>query len=280
MNQPQPDGFLTPLPARIRLSHAYFQRLADINKIDILHVKGYAFGTDTYPVGRISTDVDILVHPAHVHRLMYVLKNDGWEIMTHFNTGSIFEHASTVYHPAWGLADIHKYFPGIGSADALATFLMLWKKRRTKEIAHYPCQLPSLVDAQLIVVTHGARAISKPHPDVVHLQKTMDDAKWRDLRKRADQLNSLIAFDTALGKLEQHRNNPDYLMWKVISEETSVFTEWRARLKFIPGLSNKLRILWQIISVNEDHLAMTLGHEPTRQEKRRKFFERFERILL
>ncbi|WP_438802984.1 nucleotidyltransferase family protein, partial [Isoptericola croceus] len=84
-----------PLKARILLSHAYFQNIATKNKIDVLHIKGYVFGADTYRPGRLSSDVDLLVRPAHVDRLVNILLEDGWSILTHFETGSIFEHAST-----------------------------------------------------------------------------------------------------------------------------------------------------------------------------------------
>ena len=45
-NTPEPQT--TPLAARIRLAHAYFQRIADMHSIDILHVKGYAFSQEIY----------------------------------------------------------------------------------------------------------------------------------------------------------------------------------------------------------------------------------------
>jgi len=49
-NTPEPQT--TPLAARIRLAHAYFQRIADMHSIDILHVKGYAFSQEIYRKGR------------------------------------------------------------------------------------------------------------------------------------------------------------------------------------------------------------------------------------
>lgn len=60
-NTPEPQT--TPLAARIRLAHAYFQRIADMHSIDILHVKGYAFSQEIYRKGRYSSDADLLVPP-------------------------------------------------------------------------------------------------------------------------------------------------------------------------------------------------------------------------
>ena len=70
-NTPEPQT--TPLAARIRLAHAYFQRIADMHSIDILHVKGYAFSQEIYRKGRYSSDADLLVRPSHVDRFVETL---------------------------------------------------------------------------------------------------------------------------------------------------------------------------------------------------------------
>ena len=61
------------------LAHAYFQRVANANGIDILHVKGYAFGPEVYRPERHSTDVDLLVRPSHVDRFVQALIAQGVE---------------------------------------------------------------------------------------------------------------------------------------------------------------------------------------------------------
>ena len=75
-----PELQTTPLAARIRLAHAYFQRIADMHSIDILHVKGYAFSQEIYRKGRYSSDADLLVRPSHVDRFVEILLADGWRI--------------------------------------------------------------------------------------------------------------------------------------------------------------------------------------------------------
>ena len=42
MEKTERQAASAPLKARIMLAHAYFQRVANANGIDILHVKGYA----------------------------------------------------------------------------------------------------------------------------------------------------------------------------------------------------------------------------------------------
>ncbi|MDO4252732.1 MAG: nucleotidyltransferase family protein [Rothia sp. (in: high G+C Gram-positive bacteria)] len=271
-------GTVTPLSARIRLSHAYFQRLADANGIDLLHVKGYAFGEEVFRPGRSSTDVDVLVRPGHLNRLMYLLQADGWRILTHFETGSIFEHAATLYHPVWGLTDVHRYFPGIGFADPAASFEQLWQGRRKKLIAHYPCSLPSLLDCRVITVVHSARSKDRYRFDVTYLQQTLSRQDWSLLRQRAQELDAELAFDTALGQLSRHRGQQYYLLWKAASQQVPAYQEWFARIERRPSIRGKIRVLLQIFTVNNDHLAMSLGHSPSRGERRQKFFKRFKRL--
>lgn len=269
-----------PLPARIRLSHAYFQALADRNGIDLLHIKGYAFGAEVYTPGRVSTDVDLLVRPAHINRFLYLLKSDGWRALTSFETGSIFEHAATLYHPAWGLTDVHRYFPGLNFYDQISAFNMLWEKRRVKEIAHYQCNVPQLVDCRNIVVIHGARSSdTEIHSDVQFLLETLNTNEWQQMRERIREFDSEIAMDAALGNIENHRGNRQYLFWKSATQPMPAPLQWLGRLQRAQGLRQKMHVFTNIVEINEDHLAMQLGHEPTHREKRHLFFERFERIF-
>lgn len=264
-----------PLKARIQLSHAYFQRTANLNKIDILHIKGYAFGTDAYREGRLSSDVDLLVRPAHLERFMYILQQDGWEILTHFETGSIFEHASTIYHPSWGLADIHRYFPGVGFTDPIQAFNLMWQDRRKKEIAHYACETLSVADSRLLVVVHDGRSLADARTDTGFLKQQLTTADWAGVRKRAVELDAELAFDTGLGQLERHKANKYYLLWKSMSEDVPAYIGWVARLRRAQGVAAKVHVVYQIFVVNEDHLAMELGHKPSRAEVRKRFLSRF-----
>ncbi|WP_185173384.1 nucleotidyltransferase family protein [Rothia nasimurium] len=263
-----------PLPIRIQLSHAYFQHLANRLRVDVLHVKGYAFADDVYRPGRSSTDVDLLVRPEHLDRFIEGALADGWRVLTHFETGSIFEHAMTLYHGSWGLVDIHRYFPGIGDAQGSA-FETLWQQRRTREIAHYPCYLPSLTDSRIFVVVHGARSENEYNADIEYLRKTLSPAEWQEMRDRLPALGAELAFAAALHELDGFTDHPDYLLWKSVSEKTSTYIRWKARFMHAKGFRAKMRVVFSIVLVNKDHLAMELGHPPTKEEVRQKFFSRF-----
>lgn len=273
-NTPEPQT--TPLAARIRLAHAYFQRIADMHSIDILHVKGYAFSQEIYRKGRYSSDADLLVRPSHVDRFVEILLADGWRIQAHFETGSVFEHAMTLYHASWGLTDIHRFFPGLGRhGDYEKTFDRIWAARKTRMIAHRPCTVPSDLDARLLVVLHRARAASRYSADINYLVSLLSYSDWQRLRARAEELDSSLAYSAAMGGLEQYRDDRDYLLWLSVSQDVPHYIQWIGRLQSATTLHDKLRTLKNIFLVNKDHLAMQLGRTPTKAEIRAKFFERF-----
>lgn len=274
VSQPQD----VPLAIRIQLSHAYFQYLAETHGLDILHIKGYAFAQEVYRPGRISTDVDILVRPSHIERLVELALADGWKILAHFETGSIFEHAMTLYHGSWGLVDIHRYFPGLGAPDG-SIFDVLWSQRRIKFIANYPCYVPSLVDSRITVVVHGARSIVNRNPDITYLQETLSTTDWRRMQERVPELEAELAYAAALGHLDKFTYHPDYLLWKSVSEDTPDYLRWKARFMHAHGIRQKAKVIFSILFVNKDHLAMELGHSPSKAEIREKFFSRFTQLV-
>ncbi|OFM96959.1 hypothetical protein HMPREF2630_01090 [Rothia sp. HMSC072B03] len=260
----------------MRLAHAYFQHIADKHSIDVLHIKGYAFSQEIYRKGRYSSDADLLVRPSQVDRFVQILLADGWRIQAHFETGSVFEHAMTLYHASWGLTDIHRFFPGLGRhGDYEKTFDRVWTAHRTRFIAHRPCTVPSDLDARLIVVLHRARAASRYSADINYLVNRMSYADWQRLKERANELDSNLAYSAAMGGLEQYRGDRDYLLWLSVSQDVPHYVQWIGRLRSATTLRDKLRTLKNIFFVNKDHLAMQLGRTPTRAEVRAKFFERF-----
>ena len=78
-----------------------------------------------------------------------------------------------------------------------------------------------------------------------------------------------------MGGLEQYRGDRDYLLWLSVSQDVPHYIQWIGRLQSATTLRDKLRTLKNIFLVNKDHLAMQLGHTPTRAEVYAKFFERF-----
>ena len=59
-NTPEPQT--TPLAARIRLAHAYFQRMADMHP-SIFCMSKATLSQEIYRKGRYSSDADLLIRP-------------------------------------------------------------------------------------------------------------------------------------------------------------------------------------------------------------------------
>ena len=166
---PGPGRADVPLQVRTRFGHAAVQRLADEHAIDLLHIKGDALDTRVSRPGRIATDADVLVRPAHLDALLEACAAAGYQSSGRFTTSSPFEHSLTLWHDLWGHLDVHRHYPGIGRSPADA-FERLWADRLTMDIAGVNCPVPSLPAQVAILVMHAARnpAGSQASADVAH----------------------------------------------------------------------------------------------------------------
>lgn len=254
-----------PWPVRVRLAHAALQATASQANVDSLLIKGYATDRRLYFPNRSSTDVDILVRPSHVSRLVRELESLGWKTLTTFWSGSIFHHAQTMRHPAWGLVDIHRTFPGL-DGDPEDTFEALWRSRTTLPIASYPCDVPSLLDQALVIVVHSARNTLTIHQDVAHLRSVLGPEDWDALRHRAEELGATLAFAAATGQLHRYQDHPAHDLWTVLSQGGTRSQEWRARMRAASTLKGKALVALSAPLPNIDHLRMDLEREPTRWE--------------
>ncbi|WP_165168556.1 nucleotidyltransferase family protein [Rothia uropygialis] len=248
---------------RIKLAHANLQAVADSSGIDILHVKGYAALDGFYPTSRFSTDADILVRPSQVEDLIGHLVRLNWERVTGFTSGSAFQHAATYRHSWWGAVDIHRNFPGIQCAPEDG-FDLLWSGRQTAPIAHFPCTVPAYLDQLLIILLHAGRDGYRGTQDAAYIRSILSDADMEDIRRRAGQLRGEVALAASLGELEEYRNHPDYLLWRFMSQGGSRLDEWVARWSAARTTRDKIAVATSALMVNQDHLAIRLGHKPSR----------------
>lgn len=257
-----PPAVEIPQPVRVELAHAVAQATARQAGVDALLIKGHATDSRLYYPGRSSTDVDVLVRPLHVSRMARVLESVGWVTVTTFRSGSSFQHAQTMSHPAWGLMDVHRYFPGF-DGPAADTFESLWRDRVTMPVAHYPCEVPQLVDQALLIAVHSARTAAGTRYDMTHLRRVLGPSDWRALESRAQELNAHVAFAAANGTLDTYRDHPSYDLWSVLALGGTRSQEWRARMRAATTMRQRARIVARAPLPNLDHLRMDLGHEPT-----------------
>ena len=264
-----------PIAARVHLAHAVVQHLAERAGVDLLHIKGPALLPDLRPPSRRSTDVDVLVRPSHLHRLIGALEAVGWSKRTDFATGSVFAHAANWWHDDWGWVDVHLHWPGVRLEPEVA--YDLWSvDAGLQPIAHVPCPVPGRTAQLLVLVLHSARSTDRA--DVDYAWSRADDEQRSATRQLARTLDAEVALAAALGELEQFRHDPSYALWKHLSEGgESRVAEWKARLRATPGTRARARLVAQSVRVNRDHLGLELGRPPTRNEMRQRQRLRLQR---
>ncbi|SFR90856.1 Uncharacterised nucleotidyltransferase [Microbacterium sp. cf046] len=262
-----------PLGFRLRLGRAAVQTIAERAGADVLHIKGDAVYPELRPHMRSGSDIDILVRPAHVAAIDRALRAYGWTVYSTFVNGSPFGHAQTYSHAVWGYVDVHRLFPGIG-LDPGDAFARLWQGRGSMEFAGKPCPVPGRTEQATVLVLNAARGRSDSIQDLrsVWFDATVDDRAR--IESLVAELDARTAFDAALGQLDRHRGEPDYRLWKAVSENGTRLEEWRGRLGAAPTLRLRALILLKAPMVNVEHLGHELGRTPTRREIVREFFAR------
>ena len=263
-----------PLGARVHLAHALVQRLASDAGVDLLHLKGPALLPDLRPPGRHSSDVDVLVRPGHLARLVVALESTGWEQRTDFATGSVFAHAANWWHDDWGWVDVHVTWPGVTIAPDRA-YDVLAGSGVVHDIAHVPCLVPDRIGQLLVLVLHSARSVGSNEAEFAWSRA--DGSEQAAVRGLAATLGAEVALAAGLGELENFRDHPTYALWRHVSTGGSRLDEWRARLAAAPTAQARAHLLADVLRVNRDHLRMELGHAPTRQELRRRQAVRLRR---
>lgn len=264
-----------PLRVRVAVGHAAAQLVADRTGVDVLHIKGPALDDELVWDGREGTDADVLVRPSHAPAYVAALEAEGWELRSHFENSSVFEHSATLWHDLWGYVDVHRYFPGI-SVDAETAFERLWEDRETQLIADYPCAVPSVVAQVLILVLHAARGGGSPRAaeDVRTSWVEASPQRRADVAALCRELRADVAFAAGTGHLDDFRGAREYELWSVVSRGGTRVQEWRARVKAAPTRRAALRVVLRAPLVNVEHLAMVRGHRPSRREVAVEFFAR------
>ena len=276
------DSQDVPLEARARLGHAAVHELAAAHGVDLLHIKGAALADDLTHPGRRSTDVDVLVRPDHVDRLLDAVTEAGFLIASRFRTGSPFEHATTLTHPVWGHLDVHRLFPGIG-LDPGPAFDRLWARRASREIGGVRCSVPDPTDHAVLLVLHAARSPvgGQASADVEQVWHRASEEARTELRARAFALDAEAAFAIGTDPAEVRHRPVDQREedWLVLTSGPGRLPEWRTRIRTAPDLGARLRLIAMLPAVNTDQLAARLGRRPTVLEITRAFIDRGARGL-
>lgn len=270
-------GSAPPVRVRLRLEHACLQYLAESCKARVLHVKGEALHPVLSAGRAASTDCDVLVHPDDVESYTEALSRHGWELRTTFMHGSIFGHAATYYHPRWGTADVHRYFPGL-EADPHAAFDALEEAATTVVLGGRRIPVPGLDAQRLILLVHSARDATGRAPHDRRVAWDNADAASRvAVSLLAERLGATVPLLFATGRGFEARGLPAWRTWQAMNRNANPTEVWIARLLDARGSQEKAKILGAALLPNRDHLAIRLGHDPSRAEIQREAVDRVGR---
>lgn len=271
-----------PVGVRVQLVHGYAQLLASASSVDLLHLKGASADPTLRPRTvaegkpvRVSFDVDLLVRPDHVDRFLTVLLDHEWDLVSGFEAGSAFGHATTLRHTYLGYIDLHRSWPGFGM-DADEVFDRLWAHHDTVSIAHVDCTVPSVEDQRLILMLHAGRSGGLRHPDAQFLWVDATERERAGMRAHAAEFDAQVALAAATGELEQYRDDPQYQLWRHFSEDSqSRLDEWIGRWRAARNVSDRLRVVKGFLIVNPDLLRDQVGPKPSTGDYARAYADRF-----
>lgn len=267
-----------PLDVRVRLGHAAVQRLAELHDVDLLHIKGPAIDPSLAHAGRQATDVDVLVRPGHEDVFLRSCGEAGFRLVSHFRTGSPFEHSATLHHAVWGHVDVHRLFPGIGLTPEQA-FTRLWGTRTRTLIGGIWCPTPGAAAQAVLLVLHAARTVrgGQATADVDHVWHEAAPSRREAVLAEVAALDAQVAFAAGIGALGSVPDGPRRRTWAAMTQDGGRLREWRARIAAGPDVPTRARLVAMAVMVNTDHLAVQLGRRPTRAEVAREFVARARR---
>ena len=259
-----------PLAAGVEFAHASAQALANLDQLDVLHIKGPAVhpallsragaGEELTDRPRHSMDADVLVRPSQAQALTDRLKEHGWRLKVPFSGGSSFEHAATFTHRVMAPLDVHRCFPGVGIDDEVA-FDILWRARTVQTIGGIDCWVPSLVAQRLILLLNSARGATR-HSDVVTTWELGSRAERQQVRDLAARLDAEVALAAALGELDGYADRREHDLWQVLSAGTGTpLRLWWAHVKAEDNVWAAIRRGVVLAFPKPDRMSRAAGHE-------------------
>ena len=273
-----PAEIEVPLGVRVQLAHAVLQHLAHGAGLDLLHLKGPAIHPALRADRPRGTDADVLVRAGDEAVLLAELGRHGWSLHISAEAGSPFAHATTMTHPSFGYADVHRTFPGV-TIDRDESFDLWWATAEAVDIAGIACAVPDLDHQRLLLTLNAARGGPHAGDDLELAWTSATDTERLRTRELARRFGAEVALAAAIGELDLHRDARDHDLWRVTSEGGSRTGEWRARVRAEPALGRRIRVALRAPRVNLESLAVQLGHPPNRAEVSREYLRRVRRGL-
>jgi hypothetical protein len=283
----------------VELAHALVARLAEIEDIRILFVKGPTAVQLGARPARPSSDVDVLCEPGGMERLGAALECCGWRRRVpdsankHFVHAAryLFEHSVHYIHDNWPCdLDVHYNFPGFFAPDDVV-FETLWQRRTTTEVAHWPVPCADLLGQAAIVGLHALR-----DPGVARNEADLDQVTGALGSLDADSLAELSSFAAATGCSEtlqpllerveapvlrsQWGEHEALRRWDIRTRHARTPTSsWLIELRHTPWSRRPAVVKRALLLPADELLSSHIGLEPTRRNVLRLQAQRWVRAV-
>lgn len=266
----------------VGLAHALLSRLAELEGIRILFVKGpTAIALGARPP-RPSSDVDLLCEPGGMERLGVALEACGWrprlkESSTHrleHAAEYLFEHSVHYIHHSWPCdLDIHYNIPGFFAPEAVV-FEALWARRASATVASMPAPCADRFGQTAIVGLHALRDPGVAHSDadldfLTRALCQLEPAVLSQFSTFAAETGCVDALSPLLERVgaavppSPWSNSEKLRRWRVRTESAGSFTtHWLIELGDT-SWPRKPVLLWRALFLpREELLSRHVGVEP------------------
>lgn len=228
----------SPLGPSTLLLTAAIPRVAAVDGVRLLVIKGIAATEYNLRRPRASSDVDVMVAPDDYDAFVSTLVERGWVRRAHDpDTGTFPLHSVSLFHPNWAAdVDVHFRYPGL-EEEASVVFERLWSQRTTMWCGNQSINIPGLADSIMIGAVHAIRSIwAESHrTELDYLVQRCGRMETDVLIARARELGALATARPFLERL---------LPMRVGVEWGEPSDEWRVRTEF-PEAIDRRALLWK-----------------------------------
>lgn len=215
----------------VELSTAWLQHLASSLDIKSLVLKGSTLSRQGLRDPHLSADVDVIVDPDHVGRLIAAVEGAGWsEFASTFAGEQFTSHSKTFRREGWpNSVDIHSSWPGFLESDRVV-FDLMWSRRQSLDFAGISCAVPDRATNILVLALHslrGSQQQTRHERELARLLKldltSTERVELAELARGygADGPLSNVLSTLGVTASPARRSNLDHLEWhrKIVQKE-------------------------------------------------------------
>lgn len=207
----------------VLLATALVDYMASSADLPVLFIKGPGATMMGLRENHVSADVDVLVSPEDLERMVELLGGRGWlERPMGVSVVRRYLHSRTLYHPQWNCdIDVHDRFPGM-EAPPGAAFDTLWRDRQYLVMASRSVAVPSIPAAVIFQALHSLRAMDEPRHEREYsgLLQRVDSKLHQEIVDLSVELQAMAALKPLL---------EDLGLSDLAAPQGTVSEEWRHR---------------------------------------------------